>query len=409
MKANVVIGANYGDEGKGLVTDYLTAEQSGSVAIIRFNGGAQAGHTVQTPAGLRHVFRHFGSGTLAGASTYLSEFFIANPILFNEEHATLLELGISPQVTIHPDAIVTTPYDMYINQKFENFLANRRHGSCGVGVNETVERNLFDQYQITVSDLCDEQRLVEKLIRIRSEWADLRIDKLMQSHLTDDDKCFLQSDAVLSAFLGDIRNFVNHCQMEDYDHVKSVDNIIFEGAQGLRLDQNAKDFPHVTRSNTGVQNVSIIANKLGLSHLDIHYVSRCYLTRHGAGPLTNELGQCPYPNFKDETNVPHAFQGKLRFAPLNINTLQAEINNDLAKLSNQLSRQVKLVITCLDHINDKILVSTADNSSKEKYKDDFTTFIQANTSFDGYILSDGPTRKHLKSLSTDTIRPSALV
>ena len=70
MKAYAVIGANYGDEGKGLITDYL-CRQVENPLVIRFNGGAQAGHTVTTPEGIRHIFSHFGSGTLAGAS-YLS-------------------------------------------------------------------------------------------------------------------------------------------------------------------------------------------------------------------------------------------------------------------------------------------------------------------------------------------------
>src|ERR1041384_2446319 len=87
-----VIGANWGDEGKGLITDYLAAKEPDSSLVIRFNGGANAGHTVVTPAGLRHVFGHYGSGTLAGARTFLSRHFICNPILCNREFRHLREL-----------------------------------------------------------------------------------------------------------------------------------------------------------------------------------------------------------------------------------------------------------------------------------------------------------------------------
>ena len=69
-----IIGANYGDEGKGLLTDYYAAKSKHSV-VVRFNGGPQAGHTVVTPEGKRHVFSHYGSGTLAGAQTFLSKHF----------------------------------------------------------------------------------------------------------------------------------------------------------------------------------------------------------------------------------------------------------------------------------------------------------------------------------------------
>lgn len=82
MGARVVIGANFGDEGKGLVTDWLCAQGAG--VVVRFNGGAQAGHTVETPEG-RHVFHHLGSGTFCNVPTYLSQYFICNPILFLHE------------------------------------------------------------------------------------------------------------------------------------------------------------------------------------------------------------------------------------------------------------------------------------------------------------------------------------
>ena len=73
-KAIVVIGANYGDEAKGAYTDFFASQADDSI-VIRFNGGAQAGHTVQL--GLdRIIFSHFGSGSLAGRPTYLSEFFV---------------------------------------------------------------------------------------------------------------------------------------------------------------------------------------------------------------------------------------------------------------------------------------------------------------------------------------------
>ena len=91
MIARIVIGANFGDEGKGLVTDYLCSQGAG--VVVRFNGGAQAGHTVVTPEGERHVFRHFGSGTFLGVPTFLSQFFVCNPILFFEERKQLIDLG----------------------------------------------------------------------------------------------------------------------------------------------------------------------------------------------------------------------------------------------------------------------------------------------------------------------------
>ena len=66
MKAFAIIGAAFGDEGKGLMTDYLASNHDGKALVVRFNGGAQAAHTVQTPSGQRHVFKHLGSGSFSG-------------------------------------------------------------------------------------------------------------------------------------------------------------------------------------------------------------------------------------------------------------------------------------------------------------------------------------------------------
>ncbi len=75
----IVIGGSFGDEGKGLITNYFSQKKNS--IVICSNGGAQRGHTVTSPDGIRHVFHHFGSGTFNGAATYLPEDFILNPIM----------------------------------------------------------------------------------------------------------------------------------------------------------------------------------------------------------------------------------------------------------------------------------------------------------------------------------------
>ena len=87
-KVKVVIGANFGDEGKGLMTDYFASKEDNAIVVLH-NGGAQRGHTVITPEGYRHVFRHFGSGAYVGAATYITKEFIVNPILFRQEYEKL--------------------------------------------------------------------------------------------------------------------------------------------------------------------------------------------------------------------------------------------------------------------------------------------------------------------------------
>ena len=128
--ARVVIGAQFGDEGKGQAVAGEAAAAGGDGIVVRYNGGAQAGHTVVTPDGRRHVFSHVGSGAFSGAATFLSRWFVSHPMLFLKEQAALAALGVNPVVLIDPASPVTTPYDMLINQIVEQARGDGRHGSC---------------------------------------------------------------------------------------------------------------------------------------------------------------------------------------------------------------------------------------------------------------------------------------
>ena len=100
-KAFAVKGSSWGELWQRINYDFL-CRQVENPLVIRYNGGCQAGHTVVSPEGIRHIFSHFGSGTLAGASTYLSKYFIVNPILFNREYDVLIKKGIVPRVYVSP-------------------------------------------------------------------------------------------------------------------------------------------------------------------------------------------------------------------------------------------------------------------------------------------------------------------
>lgn len=337
----VVIGANYGDEGKGLIVDYLAANTPGEKVVVRFNGGTQAGHTVVTPEGKRHVFSHFGSGTLAGASTYLAKHFVCNPLIFWKEANHIRELGAEPIIFADPRCFVTTPYDMLMNQMVEEKRGDKRHGSVGVGFGETIERNIYPAFQLWKSDLSDRDKIVRKLRLIRDQWMPTRARQLgvpalpkNDPRLTNDllektaDACMAFDGAVGTAgaeFL-------------------ARKGVIFEGAQGLCLDMNSKNFPHVTRSNTGLTNVVPLARMLGLS-LRVVHVTRPYLTKHGAGPLPAEY--VPDTPIADETNVEHPYQGVFRFGKLDVAALKERIAADLKLASGAESA---IALTCTDHV-----------------------------------------------------------
>jgi len=330
MRARAVIGANFGDEGKGLVTDYLCATY-GAEMVVRFNGGAQAGHTVVTPDGDRHIFSHFGSGTLCGVPTFLSQFFVCNPILFLKEFDELVALGIEPTVYAHPNCLVTTFADMIINQKIED-ARDKRHGSCGIGVNETIMRSDLLPLKITMSDLWNNISLKTRLSEICGKYAEFRCGEQIGN-----------AEAMIVEFERRCERFASLVHPLGIAQCKG--EILFEGAQGLLLDQDNKEFfPHLTRSNTGMKNVRTLCAQAGIDDVDIYYVSRTYLTRHGAGPLP---GETPTMQFDDETNTEHPYQGRLRFAPLDMDALMRRCAADAE------SDNFNLVLTHCDQLPPK--------------------------------------------------------
>lgn len=323
-RARIVIGANFGDEGKGLITDYLCAQGAG--VVVRFNGGAQAGHTVVTPDGERHVFHHFGSGSFCEVPTFLSQFFVCNPILFFQELEALQALGFRPDVFAHPDCVITTFADMLINQARETKRGNDRHGSCGVGFHETLVRSEVPELKITMGDLWNGgKRLAKQLEEICTKYAKFRAEMT----------CF--DDKAVEQFIACCTAFAEYVNPAGIGQCKEP---VFEGAQGLLLDQNNKEFfPHLTHSNTGMQNVNILCDQGGFDQRDIYYVSRSYLTRHGAGPLPREDSGMHYI---DQTNEPNPFQGTMRFAKLDPGSLLSRCRKDAG------SAPYKLVITHCD-------------------------------------------------------------
>lgn len=342
---HAVIGCNYGDEGKGLITDYLVSrlKTPETALVVRFNGGAQAGHTVETPDGRRHVFSHFGAGSFQHCPTYLSQFFVVNPILFTREHALLGALKVEPVTYISERALLTTPIDMFINQIIENHRGGQRHGSCGIGINETVTRcRRAPELCTRTLDLKNLGALKHKLEILASHWLPLRLNEFGVDVGCPDVQRFLERKRdIMAEFIHDAEMLMHRSIL--VSQPPSADHVIFEGAQGLLLDEDRIDqWPHVTHSKTGLFNVRFLAEQMKLEKLQATYVTRTYLTRHGAGTLAGEAGW----SFPDRTNIPNNFQGSLRFAPLDTVLLQRSIDLDMA--SNKFEVEADIAMTCCD-------------------------------------------------------------
>src|SRR6476659_8022754 len=140
-RAIILGGLGYGDEGKGTWTDFL-ARTEPVHTVVRFNGGAQAGHNVVTPDGRHHTFAQFGSGTFVrGVSTHLSRFMLLNPMRLLHEADQIRALGVSDALaplTIDRLAPVTTPFPVPATRLRELARGDARQGSCGMGIGETM-------------------------------------------------------------------------------------------------------------------------------------------------------------------------------------------------------------------------------------------------------------------------------
>ena len=348
----VVIGANFGDEGKGLMTDYFAAqaaEDKESCLVVLHNGGAQRGHTVVTPEGYRHVFHHFSCGTFAGADTYCAEEFVVNPALFREEYEKLAKHGNVPHIYINPNCKLTTIYDMLINQVIEFDRGADKHGSCGVGVYETLYRNQkgidfvnkFTKYAdtMTVGQFAG-MNLFERMCfldYLRYEYVPRRFNELGLRRISTMFENVLKSNNALINFIDDFQFMLDHSASANEALFDVYDTVIFEGAQGLLLDQHNMDyFPHLTPSNTGLLNpATILANYGWTGDVEACYVTRTYMTRHGVGRFDTE---CPKDSINkdmiDMTNVPNPFQDHLRYGRLNVNELHERCMSDAMKVSN---------------------------------------------------------------------------
>ena len=345
-----VIGANWGDEGKGRMVDYFASKAIGSCIVVCTNGGAQRAHTVVTDDGRSHIFHHFGSGTLAGADTYLPATFIVNPIIFMQEYKELI--GNHFVVYMNPNCLCSTPYDMITNQIIEEERGDRKHGSCGMGIWETVLRN-----EATVGEMCKMtgEELRTYLCGVRDTYFANRIANKGIDGIPTRWSQIYYSEGLINHYISDFQEMMKHVILEDNDILRPYDNIIFENGQGLLLDQNIPNSQWSTPSNTGSTNIREIVDELvgnDFVDLEICYVSRSYLTKHGAGDFPEECsGAWFVVNQLSETNVWNKNQGEFRYGRLDINNLIKRTDKDYG--DNWFGRHVNrsYAITHVDEFN----------------------------------------------------------
>jgi adenylosuccinate synthase len=248
---------------------------------------------------------------------------------------------------------------MLINQAAERARGAARHGSCGLGFGETIERCLRDQFRLTAGELGrgDLRRRCES---IRDVWTRQRLAALGIA-LTAEEAGILADDCILEAYLEDCARFTDLTRLRSDAALRSQGAVIFEGAQGLMLDQAIGTMPHVTRSHTGLNNMVAIAEEAGIEEIEAIYVTRAYATRHGAGPLPGEADGLEGFEIVDETNAPNAWQGRMRYAALDLDVMAGAIEADLGLVGESGVRIRRgVAVTCLDQAGSAPIVVGAE-------------------------------------------------
>lgn len=303
MESFVVVDLGFGDSGKGSVVDALARRHPNAI-VVRHNGGCQAAHHVVTDNGRTHCFAQIGSGHFAGATTHLSKHMLFNPNNFWNEWC---HLGREPIVTIDPRAMVITPLHRQWNRAQEMARGENRHGSCGQGIGATVEASLlWPETVIRVHDLHDTRLVVDK----------------MQAYLVAMDLRW--SDTELMAWAAGAQQICFHLAQTYDEDLDTRRPIIFEGAQGVLLDEDHGFQPHTTWSKTTDLNARSLAKDLGLDPYGIG-VCRTYMTRHGAGPFPTE-DELVTATRHEAHNQTGQFQGAWRAGFLDIPLLKYAIS-----------------------------------------------------------------------------------
>jgi adenylosuccinate synthase len=347
----LTVDLGFGDAGKGSIVDFLT-RASGAHTVVRYNGGAQAAHRVVTPGahGQEHIFAQFGSGAFAGAATHLSRFMLLDPLAMLAEGAHLHRLDVDAfgRTTIDEQALVITPFQRAVNRLKELARGGGRHGSCGVGIGETMSDYLeHGEHMVFAGDLRYSTALRDKLRLVHA--INLAKVRELQPRLPDDEHVQYELDILLDPgtvdwFIDSCRDLAGRVRIVPGAHLHDIlaraGTVVFEGAQGVLLDEWYGFHPHTTWSTTTLENADRLMQEAGYTgHVTRVGITRAYATRHGAGPLVTEDPALTRA-LPDPANGTGRWQGGFRVGWLDLVMLRYALE--------VIGRLDTLAVTCLD-------------------------------------------------------------
>lgn len=292
-----ILGLGFGDCGKGLFTDFLCRHWAAHT-VVRFNGGAQAGHNVVLPDGRHHTFSQFGSGSFVpGVRTILAHPVVVHPSALLVEAGYLERAGVPhalERLVVDSRCRINTPFHQAAGRLRELARRDSSHGTCGVGVGETVRHSLErSDLVLRYGDLERRATTLEKLDAIRRSLLDeFRpiLHGVPPSEACSAEIAVLEDERVASRWTEIVASLVRMVPPARMDEISqrlhAPGTTLFEGAQGILLDEWRGFHPHTTWSSTHADAVDALAAELSLPDPVRHFgVVRSYMTRHGNGPF----------------------------------------------------------------------------------------------------------------------------
>ncbi|GGJ89470.1 adenylosuccinate synthetase [Pilimelia anulata] len=283
MAAIVLIGVQWGDEGKGKVTDLLGSRVD---YVVRYSGGNNAGHTVVTPDGQKYALHLMPSGALSPSATIvIGNGVVIDPKVLLAELDGLAQRGVdvSARLVISADAHLIMPHHRALDHVVERYLGSSRIGTTGRGIGPAYGDKVA-RMGIRVQDLLDVGILRKKL--------DLVLREKNQTLQKIYNRKAIEVEAVVEEYLGyaeRLRPFIADTRSLLWGALDRGETVFLEGAQATMLDMDHGTYPFVTSSNPTSAGACVGAGIPPTAITRVIGVSKAYTTRVGAGPFPTEL------------------------------------------------------------------------------------------------------------------------
>ena len=279
----VVIGAQWGDEGKGKIVDWLTEQADG---VVRFNGGHNAGHTLVIN-GKKTILRLIPSGIMhADSVCYLGNGVVLSPEAFFREVDELIAVGVpnvEKRLRVSANAPLIMPYHVALDHAREASLGNKKIGTTGRGIGPAYEDKIARR-TVRVADLYHPERFAEQ-VRAVMKLHNFVLEKFLGAEPLDPEKVIADT----LAYAERLRPMVCDVSETLHEQMDEGRQFLFEGAQGSMLDIDHGTYPYVTSSNT-VAGAACAGAGVGPHQLNyVLGITKAYCTRVGEGPFPTEL------------------------------------------------------------------------------------------------------------------------